>query len=122
MTEALTRDKAIAFFSRLYHGKHHFPSEMRDDGDGVFSVSHYGEISTFDYDALTRLVLLAHEHCVRAWISASGPKRVRIWIQQRAPSSTDISHGHPTIEQAIEKFRRDDEPNTWGAWLRIRKG
>lgn len=119
MTEALTRDKALAIFSALYRGKHRVPT-MRDDGDGVFSVSHYGEIATFDHDELTRIVLLAHEHCVRMWLSAGGAKRIRIWVQQRAPSSTDISHGHPTIEQAIAKHRDGDE-EPWYRWLKGRK-
>lgn len=121
VTEALTADQALAIFAELYRGKHRLPSQMRDDGDGVFSVAHYGDISTFDHDDLTRLVLLAHKHCVRAWISASGPKRIRVWMQQRAPSSTDISHGHPTIEQAVAKFQQDDE-GRWGPWHKGRVG
>jgi len=115
----LTEAEATSFFAKLYRGVHHIPDEkIRDEGNGCWSVAHYGGMSTFDFDELTRLVLLAHERCVRAWVTAGRPRYVRIWIAGRVRDTGDIVTSHPTIEQALAKFRaRDDEP--W--WRELEK-
>ncbi len=117
----LTKETALDFFAELYRGKHHLPSELRDDGNGVFSVSHFGGFSTFDDDGLTRLVLAAHERCARAWITSGGPRRLRIWIQARDGRSADISRTHAQIEEAVAKFREEDDAPWWKVLARRAK-
>lgn len=111
----MNEQQARAFFARLYRGAHHVPSGMRNDGGGVWSVNHYGELSTFDYDDLTRLVFIAHELGVRAWVKPGGARGLRIFIQQRTRSSPEIAHGHPTIHSAIAKFEQADDLQ-WYRW------
>lgn len=113
-TGPLTLLAALDFFATLYRGEHHIPNRLRDDGRGVWSVSHYAGttgLSTFDADELTRLVFLAHDRSVRAWLTAGGPGRIRISIQARDAEVDSVSDGHPSVEEALEKFRsRDDVP------------
>ncbi|MFI5296573.1 MAG: hypothetical protein ACHREM_00630 [Polyangiales bacterium] len=115
--EELTIESATDFFTALFRGRHHLPSEVRDDERGRFSVSlsvRAGGPATFDNDELTRLVLLAHERCVRAWLGGSAPAHVRIYISARNRTSREVSYAHPTIEQAIAKHRGPHEE-----WWRV---
>jgi hypothetical protein len=106
----MTREQANEFFSMVLRAS---PSTfcVREDGDGVFSVSEYvGELglSSFDNDTLTRLVLAAHERCVRVWVTPGQPKHLRLNAQARDPASFEMAHAHPTIAEAIAKFARHD--------------
>jgi len=100
----LSESEAIAFFSEFYRGEHHFPAKVKPYGLG-WSISHFGPLATFDGDDLTRLVILAHDRCIRAQVEQGGPNRLRIAIWKRAREGSTYER-HPTIEQAIEAFRR----------------
>lgn len=108
--QPLTHAEATDFFAALYRGAHHIPGRHYGGGENVrahgggWSVSHFGYLSSFDFDKLTRLVLLAHERCIRVEVDSGGPRRVRIaiWRRQREGG---MSERHPTIEQAIATFR-----------------
>lgn len=107
-SEELTEAEALSFFAEIYLGKHHIPSELRRDGRLTWSVCHWlggAGLSTFDYDELTRMVFLAHDRCVRLAIVPSGPKRVRIQITKRSRGRSHIAADHPTLEEAVEKWR-----------------
>lgn len=99
----LSEKEARAFFAALYGGEHHFPSKLKPHGYG-WSMGQFGSLATFDDDGLTRLVLLAHERCIRVQIEQGGPNRLRIAIYKREREGR-MYERHPTIEQAIEKFR-----------------
>lgn len=96
------------FFSELYFGKHHIPGKIKPFGEG-WSVNHHGDLSTFDFDALTRLVFLAHDRCMRTSIEQSGPRMIKIIIWKRDSRSGNIYSRHPTIEQALAKWRERHE-------------
>jgi hypothetical protein len=117
--EPLTEADALDFFATLYRGKHHIPSKVRKDGGAVFSVSHFGGMATYDYDELTRLVFLAHERGIRAWIHAGQPRHLRIFIQRRRPGAHSLSEHHATLDEAVEKFRTNDE-SSWVLHIRDR--
>jgi len=108
----LTHEQAVAFFAAFYGGEHNIPgrtrrpSNVRPCGHG-WSVSHVGDLSSYGRDGLTRLVLLAHERCVRAEVSQGGPHRLRIAIWGRERTG-GIAERHPTIEHAVERFRETD--------------
>ena len=104
-TEHLTEQEAMDFFSEFYSGVHHIPGgRVKPCGHG-WSINHdRGSLSSFDFNALTRLVIMAHEQCVRVDVDAIRNRimQTSIWKRQR---DGDITSRHPTIEQAIEKFR-----------------
>lgn len=104
MNPTLAEEEAKAFFAEFYRGEHHFPGKIKPYGLG-WSMSHLGSLATFDDNDLTRLVLLAHERCVRVQVEQGGPYRLRIAIWKREREGY-IYERHPTIEQAIESFRK----------------
>lgn len=107
----LTRDEAIAFFSAFYGGEHHIPAGKHTGSIGVKAwgvgwtvTDDSGSLASFDFDGLTRLVLAAHDQCIRVEVSPAGKAlRIAIWRRQREGA---MSSRHPTIEQAIEMHRR----------------
>lgn len=100
----LTEAEAEKFFSELYHGSHHIPDQkVHEFGRGWMVKHDRGDLATYDFNDLTRLVLMAHRDCYRASIMNHGPRamKIAIWKRQRNGS---MSQRHPTIEQAIESF------------------
>lgn len=101
----LTLEEATAFFSAIYFGENHIPHPIRREGRS-WKVRHFsarGDLSTYDFAALTRLVLLAHQRCIRVGLRA-GKDAIEIIISARSRTETDIELGHPTIEEAIAQF------------------
>lgn len=93
-------------------GEHHVP-DVKPCGMGV-KLSVYG-LSTFDGDALTRLVFLAHDRCVRVELCNGGPHRVGLKLHRRHTRVGGMWGRHPTIEEALNQHRAryqsiDDEP------------
>ena len=105
--------EAEAFFSRVYLGKHHIPSKIHPFGQG-WCINHYGNLSTYDFNTLTRLVFLAHDRCVRVEIGQSGPRMVKIIIHKRNKREKgSVWERHPTLDQAIKDWReRGNEEQT----------
>lgn len=102
----MSYQEAEEFFSELYFGKHHIPSKIKSWGEG-WCINHWGDLSTFDFDTLTRLVFLAHDSCIRVEISQGGPRAVKIAIWKREGRTGSMYTRHPTIENALEKWRED---------------
>jgi hypothetical protein len=116
MPEAEARDFFNAFFR-----EGHWPNEMVEDR-GSWSVTterHWTgcELSTFDYDQLTRLVLLAHERCVRVHLRPRKRRRIEIVITRRDRISDSLSETHPTIEEAVAHFRKGRGSRQWSKAL-----
>ncbi len=97
-------EDAESFFSDLYHGAHHIPGKIKAFGEG-WSVNHYGDLSTFDFDDLTRLVFMAHDRCMRASIMQSGPGMVKIVVCKREGRKGSFCSRHPTIEEALNMYQ-----------------
>lgn len=97
--------QAIDFFAELYYGEHHIPTEVRPWGSGYFVAHKHGDIATYDFNMLTRLVLMAHDKCIRASIAPHTIGSFKICIFQRDRTG-GFSKEHPTIEQAIEDYNK----------------
>lgn len=107
----LTEQEATEFFSELYGGQHHIPGyKPKEWGFGYMIIHDRGDLATFDFNMLTRLVLYAHAKCIRVSVEGhtKGKLKIAIWKRQREGS---ISQRHPTIEQAIEMFNKSFTPN-----------
>ena len=102
----MTKEEATKFFSELYYGEHHFPGNLKDWGNG-WCMNSYEEFSTYDFNAMTRLVFMAHEYCYRASISFSGPKMIRIIIHKREGREGRMYQKHPTIETALKEWKEE---------------
>lgn len=109
MISTWSESEARAFFSEVFCGEHHIPNrgKLKPCGKG-WSVGGVYSPATWDGNLLTRLVFLAHDHCVRVDISPSQPGRLRIDAWKRAPigaADSPIMMGHPTLEQAVALHR-----------------
>jgi len=103
MDEEMDKEVATQFFADFFGGKHHIPAEIREWGLG-WCLNTFQELSTFDYNSLTRLVFMAHDRCIRVAILPSGPGRVKIVIWQRERQG-GVTERHPTIEDALRTWR-----------------
>lgn len=92
-------------------GAHHLPrSGIHQCSQGV-SINAYGDLSTFDNDSLTRLVLLAHRESVRVEIASSGPRLVKIMCHKRVSDRSQDSYSrHPDLDELIEKATKMKTP------------
>jgi hypothetical protein len=100
-------EKVKAVLNEVYDGLHHLPNKLKDH-KFYFELNHYGDLSTWDFNRLTVLVLAAHEHCVRVEISSSGPGMVKLLFHDRNRTGKGWD-SHPTIEEALKNYR-----NKWG--------
>ena len=102
------KEEAVKFFSAFYCGEHHIPGPIREWGNG-YCVNHVGELATFDFDKMTRLVFMGHDKCVRVAVAHGGPRALRIMIWKREGREGIMSVRHPTIESALELWRRNNK-------------
>lgn len=101
--EAMTPDQRECYqlFCDLVGGEHHISGTVFDYGRGIKCSVYSGVLATFDSDRLTRLVVMAHDRCIRVEICTSGPGRVGIVLHKRHTREGCTSRRHPTMEQAL---------------------
>lgn len=99
-----SKEEATAFFNIFYRGEHHIPNGgIRRYGEGWY-VRHTGDLSTFDFDDLTRLVFLAHDMCFRvSIIPGRGLSKIAVWV--RGSRKGKMNERHPTIRDALNEWR-----------------
>lgn len=89
----------------LMHGFHHISGKFEEWGSGIEINTTHGRLATFDFDGLTRLVVLAHDRCIRAEIRPSGPGLIKIILHKRHIREGRQSEKHPTLEDNISRIR-----------------
>lgn len=71
--------------------------------------------ATYDFDALTRLVVLCHDRCIRIEIIPASKGKMRLLFHGRSRTG-GMSERHPTMEQAVAACRAaHGEPEAEGA-------
>ena len=71
-----------------------------------FALNMYcGGFATYDFDPLTRLVIGAHEECIRVCLTPKAPKYMEIAMSPRDRVADSMFARHPTIEEAIAVYR-----------------
>lgn len=98
----------VAMLLEELDGLHHFDQRMlaRADWTDSYIVLRLRDLATFDFAYLTRLVLLAHDYCVRVDISPSNMQAVRVMFHPRHSREGSISKRHPTIESVLADWRK----------------
>lgn len=81
-------------------GGHHHLTEVKEWGTGV-AINHSGDLSTFDFNLMTLLVIEAHARAVRIGITSSGPRMVRIIAHRRRHGDGRFSERHPGLDDLI---------------------
>jgi hypothetical protein len=67
-------------------------------------ILHHYDLSTYNPDHLTRLVVLCHDRAIKLSISARSPGRLELFFRRRGREG-DWTQIHPTMEDAIHKIR-----------------
>lgn len=76
-------------------------------GQNCYTAFNLGSsLSTFDFDRLTRLIILAHEYCVRVEISPCNMQYIKVEMWTRKVRSHRGYHIHPNIETAVFDLRK----------------
>lgn len=106
--DTLTPDQqaCLASLAEWAGGERNLPS-VTPFGQGL-AIHHTGDLATFDNDALTRLVLIAHRDAVRVEIQPASPTRIRIAAFKRDPfnaSGAQKQWGrHPRLADLSDKL------------------
>lgn len=103
----------VAVLLEAWVGLHHLSqNEIRRtdwSGDYVEMVFNQPSLATFDGDALTRLVFVAHDHCVRVEICGTGRRdSICVLFHPRQRASNDggpLWSRHPSLEEAVAAWR-----------------
>lgn len=89
----------------VMRGFHHC-GEFKQCSRGIEVSEFASNFSTFDFDALTRIVLFAHDRCVRVELASSGPNRIKFALHRRHARDGSMMSRHPTIDEAIATHRK----------------
>ncbi len=101
----LTKQEATDFFTEFYGGEHHIPGNIKPFGLGWEVNDGRGNFATFDFSKLTKLVVLAHDKCIRVELNPVRNQimQIAIWKRERTGG---MSERHPTMEDAIIQIRQ----------------
>lgn len=100
-------DKSAHILAETFGGLHNVPGRLKHFGYWI-ELCVLGELSTFDFDRLTSLVMGAHAHCCRVSVRAASPQYLRLMFHNRQREGS-MSERHPTLDEAIT-WRRDRRP------------
>ncbi len=105
--EHLTKEEATKFFAQFYNGEHHIPGyEPKPTGFGWFVNHDRGSLATYDFNELTRFVVMAHDQCIRVEINGVSKNVLRISIWKRGREG-GMSERHIDLETAITQIREN---------------
>lgn len=92
-------------YGGIYHLPQHCYMSKKTQWDNSKHIRIYLEdsnhLSTFDFNHLTALVILAHDYCVRLHIKPCTPRLLILDFHLRERNGKEIYSYHPTIEEAI---------------------
>ena len=90
----------------LFFGFHHVTGKLHKWGTGIrLNTRNVDSFATFDFDRLTRAVVMAHDRMIRLEICPSGPGMLGITLFKRHAREGRMHQRHPTIEEAISVIR-----------------
>jgi hypothetical protein len=93
-------------FAGIYHIESAVLSRKVDWGCTYrIKIALYGGVSTYDHDLLTRLVVLAHDRCIRLEINGAAHGYLHLIFTPRVGRDADLYNRHPTMEEAIRVVR-----------------
>ncbi|MCS4089932.1 hypothetical protein [Rhizobium sp. BK176] len=94
----------------LFYGFHHIDGKIKPDRHGIkIGVPEGNWAMSYDYDGLTRAVVMAHDRSIRFRISPAGVDRLKLHFEKRHHRDGKMTESHPTIEDAITRIRNGRE-------------
>lgn len=98
-----------AWQSGIYHiDKAVLHKRVKWDNEHWIEIVIHGALSTYDFDSLTRLVFLAHDHAIRVQIKGAGNGYMRLGFSPRTHDPVEdheLFYRHPTLAEAVERHR-----------------
>ena len=99
--------KAAIMMSILYRGLHNAPETQLEKINWAntyyISLKTFLPLATFDNDALTTLVLLAHDYAVRVEVKPCNFRYLEIQFHERQREG-DLYSRHPAIESVLSDW------------------
>lgn len=89
----------------LVGGEHHLQNKIKSFGMGIGYTTSI-DFSTFDFNLMTIAVFMAHDRCIRLSVHSATKKRIKLCLWKRKGREGRISERHPTLEKAIEDYRK----------------
>jgi len=110
-TEWMNKDQIECYnlLCDLFGGAHHFDSKVKPCGAGIEMNTHQSFWATFDFNGLTRAVVLAHDRMIRFEVCPCNMQYIKLRLWKRHTREGGVSERHPTIEQAIKQIRFNSE-------------
>jgi hypothetical protein len=103
--------KVADILGHVFDGIHNCPATLFHKRTNWESNHHielviYGELATWDFNRLTRLVILCHDQCIRLSIEGANIHYLRLFFHTRKRGDDLlICKRHPTIEEQIKEIR-----------------
>jgi hypothetical protein len=100
--------------NHAFGGWHHV-GNRKQAGRRTVSFTCYGDLSTYDFNVLTKLVLAAHAVRCRVELAQSQPRRLKVFVTCRENKPDSWSEHHPSLDDLITeatklKLRTPCEP------------
>lgn len=94
------------FLADIFLGFQHILGDIKADNDGIVLVtSSQNWAATYDYDGLTRAVVMAHDRMIRVEFLPSPAGKMKLGLSKRSSRDGAMSLRHPTLEEAIATTR-----------------
>lgn len=93
----------------LANGFHHLFGRITGDGqpDQIRCILEaHNCLATYDFRDLTRLVVMAHDRCIRAEIQPARGNAIAVILTKRSRDGNQ-SEWHPTLEENVAKIREE---------------
>jgi len=104
----MTEDQKECFvmLCDLCGGAHHIRGKVKPCGKGIeVNLKHGFHASSYDYDGLTRAIVLAHDRCIRFEIEPSGPGMIKLVFHKRHSRDGRMYERHPELEDHVRQIR-----------------
>ena len=88
-------------------GFHHIYNDVKPFGDGIKTNIH-GQWASFDFNQLTRLIVLGHDRMIRVAIERCNMQYFCLVLHKRHNRDGHMYERHPTIEEAVKTIRGTD--------------
>lgn len=104
----------VAMLLEEWGGLHHFEESLMSKVDWshpfFIKMRTRGCLSTFDFNMLTRLVFLAHDHCIRVELTPCNQQFLTLYFHPRCREGSACQR-HPTAEDALSMWRTSHPGN-----------
>lgn len=91
----------------LRRGPHHILGTVKPcNPSGIQVNERTGGLASFDFDELTRAIVMAHDRMIRFSVTPSGPGMLRLVLHKRHTREGQMSARHPTLEDHVASIRK----------------